>query len=346
MGLKIIKTNVMKKGIVIVLLILLHFTFANGQVVESSCEAHDSIVEKYQDDADVLTLRKFYENDLPWADSIEIPDEHSDTVLNALLSVWNAEGLAARDTIVDMLDIHSRELYAVNLIYVGADSTLAWMQELESGSLPCGNDTLDSLITRYSLDIVEYLKDDYDILHWARFDGAINLNMGPLGRLIKPIYGVQYVDTLVNTVLDGDRIDCSINSEFIELIYSYGWGDCLNGCMYRRYWEFRVYYDCSVEFIDSYGNALPFGSVGIQPKSPPVEIYPNPANDYVKIKGIGEQDIPFEYAVYNTAGVKVFSGKNIDASINFMSVLNNGLYILELNTKEKTIRKKIQIVKN
>ncbi|HKK67201.1 MAG TPA: hypothetical protein VJ946_03280, partial [Bacteroidales bacterium] len=57
-------------------------TLTYGQIVESSCEAPDSIVQKYQDDADVLTLRKFYENDLPWADSIEIPDEHSDTVLN------------------------------------------------------------------------------------------------------------------------------------------------------------------------------------------------------------------------------------------------------------------------
>jgi hypothetical protein len=329
----------MRKTVISIFVLLCIISTSFGQIVESSCEAPDSIVEKYQDDADALTLRKFYENELPWADSIEIPDAHSDTILNALLAVWNTEDLAARDTVVEMFDIHSRELYAVNYIYIGADSTLDWMQQLELGNIPCGNDTLDSLINRYILDITEYIKDDYDILHWARLDGENNLNMGPLGRLIKPIYGVDYVDTLVNMVLDGNRIDCSINSEFVELAYSYGWGDCLNGCMYRRFWEFRVYYDCSVEYLGSYGNLLE--DMGISEKNDgfPIEIYPNPCRYHVNIHGLNKQDMPIVYSLYNSNGAKILSGKTKNESIDLSSPIDAGLYILEIYTKEKTIRK-------
>jgi len=339
------KQPVMKKLIFTLTILCITIpTLTYGQIVESSCEAPDSIVQKYQDDADVLTLRKFYENDLPWADSIEIPDEHSDTVLNALLAVWNADGLAARDTVVEMFDIHSRELYAVNYILIGADSTLAWMQELEAGNIPCGNDTVDSLINRYSLNLTNYYSHAWE--DWPRFDGESNLNMGPLGRLFLPIYGVQYVDTLVNTVLDGDRIDFSINSEFVELTYSYGWGDCLNGCMYRRFWEFNVYYDCSVEYIGSYGNVLEGMSVFEQNKETQIEIYPNPCHDNVNIRGLNKQDMPVVYSIYNSNGIKVLTGKTTNKRIEFNGKLNNGLYILELYTDTETIRKKIQIQKH
>ncbi|MEA1873309.1 MAG: T9SS type A sorting domain-containing protein [Bacteroidota bacterium] len=337
----------MKKGVVFILLLLLNFTFTYGQIVESSCEAPDSIVEKYQDDAAALTLRKFYENDLPWADSIEIPDAHSDTVLNALLAVWNADELAARDTVVEMFDIHAGIDYSINMLTLKCDTTVSWVEQMENGSFPTGNDTINSLINNYYLSISNIINDTaYPHLYFF-LTADSNYNMPQLSTLFENVSGVISVFAMSGNVahLFHENIEMDIYSDNVVLHYSFGWGDCPSGCLNWRFWDFKVYYDCSVEFIDSYGNALPFGSAGIQSKSTPIEIYPNPANDYVKIKGIGEQDIPLEYVIYNSAGVKVHSGKAIDTSIEFNSKLNNGLYILELYTKEKLIRKKIQILK-
>ncbi|MGM0650664.1 MAG: T9SS type A sorting domain-containing protein, partial [Bacteroidota bacterium] len=261
----------------------------------------------------------------------------------ALLAVWNADELAARDTVVEMFDIHSRELYAVNYILVGADSTLAWMQELEAGNIPCGNDTVDSLINRYSLNLTNYYSHAWE--DWPRFDGESNLNMGPLGRLFLPIYGVQYVDTLVNTVLDGDRIDFSINSEFVELTYSYGWGDCLNGCMYRRYWKFNVYYDCSVEYMGSYGNVLEDMSVFAQNKEAQIEIYPNPVKNRLKLK-LHDYALRNEYQleICSLSGQKLLS-KDIYKSTSLdLSDYSPGIYLLIIKHNNKIIQEEKIIV--
>lgn len=99
-----------------------------GQIVPSSCSAPDSILSKYNDDADRLALRKIYRNNLTYKDSINIPQEHSDTVLNALIAVYNATTLPARDTVVNMFDIHSFPEIIMNGIEVAADSNLSWMQ--------------------------------------------------------------------------------------------------------------------------------------------------------------------------------------------------------------------------
>ncbi|HSI90186.1 MAG TPA: hypothetical protein VK927_03670, partial [Adhaeribacter sp.] len=44
-----------------------------GQTVLSSCTAPDSIISKYQDDADRLAVRKIYRNSLAFMDSVDIP---------------------------------------------------------------------------------------------------------------------------------------------------------------------------------------------------------------------------------------------------------------------------------
>jgi hypothetical protein len=334
----------MKKNIVIVLLILLHFTFANGQVVESSCEAPDSIVQKYQDDAGVLTLRKFYENELPWADSIEIPEVHSDTVLNALLAVWNAEGLAARDTVVGMLEIDAAMDYAVKLFRIKCDTSVNWMNQIVEGNAVSGNDTVDSLLNLYNL--YYSFHSIIDSNNYVYFISEICYNMPQLSKLFEDISGVISVFATSGYIANVyENIEIDIYSDNVVLHYSFGWGDCPSGCLNWRHWDFKVYYDCSVEFIESYGDILPGTGINNPNGKYNISVFPNPCNNFIILEGTKINDFPLTYAIYNSNGIKVLTGKTTNNRIEFNGKLNNGLYILELYTDTETIRKKIQIVK-
>jgi hypothetical protein len=110
----------MKNFILLILLFLSAHT--KGQTVSSSCTAPDSIVERYEYDAYRMTMQKFYRNNISYKDSVNIPYSHIDTVMRALLAVYNATALPARDTVVTMFDIHIHPDLYLNEIWITADS--------------------------------------------------------------------------------------------------------------------------------------------------------------------------------------------------------------------------------
>ena len=86
---------------------------AKSQTVPSSCTAADSIVKLYNDDADRLAMRHTFNFNLPYKDSITINKPLHKTYINALLAVFNAINLPARDTVVQ-LKIHANLGFVLN----------------------------------------------------------------------------------------------------------------------------------------------------------------------------------------------------------------------------------------
>ena len=103
---------------------------ASSQIVQSSCEAPDSIIQLYRDDADALTLERFYLNNYSYADSIHIPTIYSDTTLDALIAVYNATSIPERDSIVNLYNIHVDASVSIKSFSLVADSNLNWMKKL------------------------------------------------------------------------------------------------------------------------------------------------------------------------------------------------------------------------
>ena len=245
-----------------------------GQIVPSSCSAPDSIISKYIDDADRLALRRIYRNNLTFVDSVFIPQQYSDTVLNALIAVYNATTLPARDTVTTMYDIHSFPDYVMNNFYIRADSNLAWMQELQNGNLTTGNPTIDNVITTYGLSIYSYYASPVFPTHLVVFETDSNYNLPIITNDLDTITGVLYAEP--NGYFgDGNNIWDSIYTDHVELIYSLGWGDCPSGCTSRRNWKFNVYFDCSVEFVESYGTPLSLTGITDINRTL-ISVYPNP----------------------------------------------------------------------
>ena len=323
------------------------FTFNGfGQIVISSCSAPDSILEQYTDDADRLALRTTFADSTTYIDSVVINQSLSDSLLNALIAVYNATPLPARDTVILIYNIHTWPDRTLDVLEVSADSNLSWMQQLDAGNINTGNAQVDSLISNYYLHIAGY-SHHFGLFpyHSVVFESDSNWNIQVLASLFFPIFGVYYSEP-GGWVGDGNNITHTITSNFIELIYSYGWGDCPAGCTCRRYWKFRVYYDCSVEYAGSYGCPLPVSVPEHEVKNSFV-ITPNPAGDFIKIKFNLPRKKNISISLYNLYGEKLktlFEGECMTGRNEMKFSLKEfpaGIYFISMSPDGKEAMKKV-----
>ncbi|MFC5271073.1 T9SS type A sorting domain-containing protein [Adhaeribacter terreus] len=302
-------------------------TLAHAQTVSSTCSAQDSIVGLYQEDASRLALRKILRNNLAYKDSVVIPKTHVDTVLNAMLAVYNSN-LAARDTVISLLDIHTFPHPVMNSIIISASGSLPWMQQLQLGNMNTGDAYVDQLITKYHLTF-DRTFTIFNPIVVLKSDS--NYNISALSNMFEAINGVQYAHP-GSFGGDGNDIQDSIHTGHVELIYSYGWGDCLSGCINRRFWKFKVYYDCSVEFAGSYGDIFRYtGIKEIEPHA--ISLYPNPFKDNISVEGF---QAPFNYSITNLTGQELIKGHAASNRIENLEKLRAGVYLLTIQTKSKT----------
>jgi len=240
-----------KKKIVYLFLICAP-AFIKGQVVSSSCSAHDSVLEKYNKDADRLAIRRVIRINSTYKDSVRINKIISSDYRDALIAVYNATALPATDTITRLLNIHTYNP-GLNSLIIMADSNLAWMTNLRYNILPTQDYEIDRMMKVYFLKKVFYsglLQPSMVV-----FRSDTNSNLAPLARKLKNSVGVNAAEAEF-LYGDGNDITDSINTKYTELVYSYGWQECPTGCEQRRYWKFRVFSDCSVEYMGSYGRPL------------------------------------------------------------------------------------------
>jgi hypothetical protein len=234
-------------------------------------------------------------------DSIIIPQSHIDTVLNALIAVYNASSLLEVDSVINTFDIRAIKP-RLNSIMITADTNLAWMKNLRIDVFPTGNSYIDSLIEIYKFKV-----ENKGYWKWFFvFKSEYNYNLNPIIATLKNIEGISSAE--INRYIgDGNDIIDSVGAEFVELIYSYGWGDCPNGCAYKHYWKFRVFYDCSVEFVESYGTPFDITNIKQVSINEKISVFPNPFVNSIFVSGINSE---FKYSIYNLLGQKIQFGKS------------------------------------
>ena len=322
---------------IILLLAIISVQIASGQIIPSSCTAPDSIIAKYKDDADRLTLRRIYRNQLTYIDSIKIPQTLSDTILDALIAVYNATSLPARDTVITMFDTHTYPDIVLDSFYIEADSNLSWMQQLRNGNLITGNPTIDNLISTYNLTISSYDDSPFWPAHTVVFITDNNYNLTFLTSNLDTISGVWQSGPREVITGDGNDISDSVYTNHIELIYSFGWGDCLSGCIFRRYWKFNVDFNCSVEYVGSWGYPIPY--TGISKNNFKFNsVSPNPFIETILVNGI---TTIYSYSITNILGQELMKGKSTTNSITNLNKLTSGLYLLTIQNENKIATFKI-----
>jgi hypothetical protein len=327
------------KRVLIVIVSVASVLVIRSQTVPSNCTAKDSIVKIWKKSADKLAVRRSVYTGNTYKDSVAINKQLSSFYLKALLAVYNATALAARDTIMVAPIVADYYIpYDLNSIIVGGDSSKLWVKNLRDSVFPCGNQAIDQLLSKHYLKRVGYSYGyifPFNLSITFSFRTDTNCFINRLCDKFNGLYqqGVTSSQPNNENRSDGFNITDSVNTNFTELTYSYGWGGCMIPCMYRRYWKFRVYNNCSVEYKGSYGQALPFNPFsalkdnGI--KVPEIKFYPNPVSEKLKIES--SVILNANINLFNSMGVWLKELKLNEGKAEMdLSHLANGIYFLQV----------------
>ncbi|MEL6866072.1 MAG: T9SS type A sorting domain-containing protein [Bacteroidota bacterium] len=313
----------------------------SGQWVASSCEAPDSIVAKYEFDAAKLALRRTYEVQIGDTAAIEIVQDIQDSVMRALLAVYNAVELDAREDVVEIYDIHAFADPNVNSVLLMVDTSYDWVSSLLDIGLS-GNTFIDSLLFLYELEVSSFTHiSGNEVLLRLKTEQAINSRA--LGLEMAGEEGIiNWVEDLVAGESPRD-ITYSVHDEYIELVYRYSWGDCTAGCIYDHFWRFRVDENCMVSFEEDFGTPLSTQNVE---DLVGISVFPNPTTDEVQINLLGPGRKDLKMQLYNATGQLIRSFE-LNSRTGLLSTslslygLPMGIYFIAFQSEDSVLTEKI-----
>jgi len=206
----------------------------------------------YLDDAARLALRDLQARGF---DQIAIPPDAVQHYYDALVHVYNATALPARDTVVDVYSIHTSGNPTTRSLLLWLLGNEEWVQRLARGEIPTGEPAIDTLLARHSLSLGSVL-----VMH----DGDVLVTLGPpepvnieaLARSFRGIAGVRFAEPN-GSIGDSKEIAGSTDASRVLLDYSVGYGDCPAGCIGRRFYHFAVHDDGTVEYRGASGSPPP-----------------------------------------------------------------------------------------
>ncbi len=212
----------------------------------------ESLRAAYREDATRLALRDLLASGYT---EIPIPSDAGQPYYDALVLVYNATVLPARDTVVDVYSIHTFPWPTTHTLLLELFGNAEWGQRLARRELPTGEPTVDSLMERYSLSLGRaYTMTTGDVL--ATLGSVEPLNVKALASLFVGITGVRFAEP-DGFVGDANDIRGSMGEARVLLDYSVGYGDCPAGCINRRFYHFAVNFDGTVEYLGASGSPPP-----------------------------------------------------------------------------------------
>lgn len=198
------------------------------------------------------TLRRAYQHDAAQlafrlaqpSDAVELPQDLVGSIYAALVHVYNARAVPARDQVVGL---HAFPHRSTERLLVRLDTTVAWTRAWRVGNRLTGEAAIDALVEAYDLQ-VEYRA--WSSGHTAILTAPRPLNTIALGARFAAHPGVRLAEPDGGF---GGVADIAIDVERGAwlLDYSLGSGDCPAGCIHRTYWTFRVAESGVVTYLGS-----------------------------------------------------------------------------------------------
>ncbi len=329
----------MKNAIIILLLVTsLHFSY--GQPIPASCDPLPELVTLYTWDMKNLTIRRMWEVQSPDTALVTIPVAWQDTVMGGLAAIHNAFILPERDSVFNLYCVHdiaSSGLFITKEIMVFVDTSYAWTDAWQNLVTVTGNPQMDSLTAKYDLEVIEFYNFSFGNMALLATDSLWNVYA--LTDSLEMIPGVEYGEP--NQMIGGaGRIIYTKTENFRYYTFWFQWNDCFDGCDNAHAWHFKVYEDCTVEFLGTED----WGVFGILPLPAPTDcnlitgttiigteekdytLYPNPVEDELIITSPDEKYR--QVTMYDFTG-KMIVQKNLKKTLCLdFSGFPSGIYLL------------------
>lgn len=208
--------------------------------------------------------------------NIELPQEIIDKYYDAFISLYNAQELYCRDSILDVYKSHfhwTADTYDfISYIYLEVDSNETWYQKWIEGNIMTGNNGIDVIMTTYNFETVSYynnapyfyyLYTDADTSYWLndygqqyfRLSSNNYVNMENLAKLFSNIKGITYADpiskykwvALPSKHWEDADVELIDDTDKITLTFTPSYSYIGDG---RKWWKFDVYPDGKVAFVE------------------------------------------------------------------------------------------------
>ena len=333
------------KKIAAFLTLLICFQNGIAQIIESSCEAPDSITMLYEFDAKILAARQM-QGDPTYINETKIDPALTNFYLEKLVAVYNAANFAAGDSVTKCLPIHVFPEAIVNWFVIGLDTNDEWVQALQMDVFPTGYAVFDSLFMDLELEVKTIIGSSNPVIVILETENCLHLE-GVINAF-QDLNGVNFVepDYLIG---DGNNITAQVENGYTDLIFEHGWGDCPSGCIFSHFWQIRVDDDCAVEFIDSWGNPVDFpcesiiidGTEEINPFSK-VSIFPTIANDFLMVEIEETTFTNISLSVHSIDGKVLVQPISLEGNIHKIDITNlpQGINLLTLNIDNQLFAKR------
>ena len=225
-------------------LMLILFTFLFAGCEKEIPLNHDNvplgafIKDNYMDDARQLYLREILEDpNHPNYNKAVFDTNEINKILGIFQLVYNLKS-PIRDTVFDIYKIHALRCYSLQSIVLNVDVTAPEIIHLANGQIPTGNNALDNILTKYEFDSVK-TSYSYPDFPWLSIYTKNSYNLKPLINAIEEVPSVILAENN-GGFIDGNDINLERDLDKATISFSIGRGDCMAGCIYRRYWIFRI----------------------------------------------------------------------------------------------------------
>lgn len=197
------------------------------------------VMNNYMEDAKKLYMMEIWSDsqhrnyDNPNLDTTEIIK-----VLKLIQAIYDLD-VPERDTVFEIYNIHNRYCFDFQVVYLNVNPKLPEIQNLAEGSIPTGNESLDRLLETYAFDSVRTFRS-YPDFPWLGVVSDNQYNLIPIQQEFRQLPQIQETDIDKLCIGDGPDITMSRNQAAAFLTFSIGSGDCPAGCIYHKYWKFRI----------------------------------------------------------------------------------------------------------
>ncbi|WP_372647852.1 hypothetical protein [Draconibacterium sp.] len=231
----------MKKNLLLIILasILTCCEKEEGTIGYDAIELDTYVIENYLYDAKQLYFHEVYQDSthFNYNDPI-LDDKEIDKVLKIIQAVYDSHS-PERDTVFDVYQIHGYYCYSFNSISLKVKTELSEIQNLSNKIIPTGETSLDNILSTYNFDSVRTAYS-YPRFPWLTVYTDDEYNMITVEKEFNYIESVLTAEFNHGCIGDGNTITLTRNNESATIIFSIGSGDCPAGCIYHRYWEFKV----------------------------------------------------------------------------------------------------------
>lgn len=268
--------------------------------VTGPCNATAAEAARFHFDAKTQAFRRQVKG-LGDSVTVDIPDSLYQRVLKSFLSIYQLTGVPARDEVFTyMTSFYTGTLYtSPKRIYVNVDTAETWGKNFQNGVFPTGDPVVDDLIVNYQLRakfFYVYLNNRTLIVN-----SPFAVNTVALVKAFNGAAGLLFAET-TSGIGDGDRTEIQSWDNPMVIDFSYGWGDCPAGCIWRHYWRFSVDDMCQATFIQSWGDPLPPVATAEPSVVKAFDVLGLPGGPFIHLKVVLTKDVPFDVRVWNILG--------------------------------------------